>query len=284
VLFAQALCGNGLLEELRHFDAQGRLYFGSHFDNVAPHAAVLSPEKVSRSVRAAKMRAAKGVRAKADRLRSQKRTRQVRELHLPSVCGTIEWDDLGPAATSASNYWWLNYDSIPSDIDKDLSEQRVRNARAEWEDNVNWCNALDNSTLDYTYAGRREVTVSTWFDSHNAVDWGRTEDVGGNSNTVAVALWWVNPNQLTIYSCDIRFDTDYAWQNIVSPESMRPNRYDVWNVAAHEVGHCAQFGHVGGETDYSNVLFKYVYYSPYEYATANWGLGPGDAYGNNAKY
>jgi hypothetical protein len=67
---------------------------------------------------------------------------------------------------------------------------------------------------------------------------------------------------------------------------MRPERYDVENVAAHEVGHCASFGHVGGEWDYSNVLFQYVYHSGHgwSYATANWELGLGDANGNNAEY
>jgi hypothetical protein len=205
---------------------------------------------------------------------------------MPWDCHTNEWNDLGPRATSASNYWWLDYDSIPSDINKDLTETRLRQARAQWENNENYCGIPDNTTLDFDYAGRRDVTNSQRRDYLNGVDWGRTEEVWGNSNTVAMTVYWAWPAH-SITECDIRFDNDdFLWQNIIDEASMRDGRMDVWNVAAHEVGHCAAFGHIGGTTDYSNIMFQWVYHSGFGWAaaTANWALGIGDANGNNAMY
>lgn len=272
--FARAFCHLGRAHRLEYFDKQGRLYFASDIDYAATLRATLPEAGAGSSARPSGRTSGMHSRpsmtaAPAHRLRPQRSG---------ASCGVDEsapFDFKWEHAVS----WWLNYDSIPSGINKDLTETNLRNAHAEWENNDTYCSSIsDSSTLDFSYSGRQTVS-SVGYDGYSGIDWGSTEAMGGDGDTVAIAQSWYSVGTNELLECNIRFDNDsWTWQNVVSGVTPDPDRFDVWHVAAHEVGHCAQFGHVN--TNDSNVMYPYVSQAD----TAHRRLGKGDANGNNAKY
>jgi Matrixin len=169
--------------------------------------------------------------------------------------------------------WYLNWNSIPADVDHALTEQAVRNAGTEWEINDSHCTWVgDSSSIDYAYQGH--TTASVGRNGINSVGWGRVEDFGYGSSILGIELTWYNDSMGWPDESDIRMDSDHLWQN----GNTRPDRWDVHHVAAHERGHTSQFAHV---SDSSNVMEHYL--GP----VTNWSnrkLGLGDANANNAKY
>lgn len=168
---------------------------------------------------------------------------------------------------------YLNYGSLPSYIDKDYTEENVRQAHAEWETNSNWCGIGDASTVDFNYAGR--TTRSVGVDGYNVVEYGESTVLGCSSASIACHNWWYSVGTGRVNESDIRLDDDVTWTN--RPD-LYPSRFDVWHVMAHEVGHRSLFGHTDPDT--SQVMYSQMARGQ----SFNRWLSLGDATGNNAKW
>lgn len=168
--------------------------------------------------------------------------------------------------------WYLNRDSIPTYMDKDNTVTAVRNAHIEWENNQTSCDVADNSALNFTYSGDTNRTRDA-NDGASVVDWG---EVQPNCLSTDIACEVKQFSNLTgeVVASDIRFDPDVLWTNL---PLTYPNRFDVWNVAAHEVGHRSLFGHVD---DSHQVMYK----PSFKGSTYKRSLGRGDAVANNKKW
>ena len=97
----------------------------------------------------------------------------------------------------------------------------VQSAFATWENDV-------TSVIDYTYNGTTTVTVRNAGDDWNAVFW-RTGNL--SSTTVAWCTAWMNVYDHLV-GFDIEFNDAKPWAT-----SKQSGKYDVQDVATHEVGH-----------------------------------------------
>jgi hypothetical protein len=168
--------------------------------------------------------------------------------------------------------WYLNYGSLPTYLNRDLSLTNIRNAHAEWENNTNYCGIGDGSTLDFNYSGTTTRTGGN--DTFSIVDYGEITALGCSSSGIACSHTWYAVGSGNAIENDIRLDDDVTWTN--DPSSF-PSRYDIWNVMAHEVGHRALFGHVSDVT-------QVMYQGHSTGSSIKRKLSRGDATGNNAKY
>jgi hypothetical protein len=69
-------------------------------------------------------------------------------------------------------------------------------------------------------------------DYENTVSWGTIDGSGG---IIAITYFWYYVNTKELIDCDIVFDAAEDWS--ISP-TVPPDKFDVWNIAAHEAGHC----------------------------------------------
>lgn len=172
-------------------------------------------------------------------------------------------------------HWRLNEGSIPGYLDEDVTLQNLRNAHIEWESHQDKCGIADSSWIDWQYDGITSASVGQ--NGLNSIGFGVTEQVGGGATTLGIELTWfaAKPGQPGpwIVESDIRFDSDnHSWAN-----GAVANKYDVWHIAAHELGHQINFGHVD---DIRQVMAQGT--SPQR--TWRRKLSRGDAEGVNAKY
>lgn len=123
--------------------------------------------------------------------------------------------------------WQMNRRSIPGELDKDKTVLEIRRAHRIWTDALSRCLDSDPISFDYEYAGRTSKHPD--FDDVNSVDFGALSNG-------ALALNYVWFSGTDIFEVDLRFNkVDYNWTNVAGVK-----RYQVKNVAAHELGH--QFG------------------------------------------
>jgi hypothetical protein len=168
--------------------------------------------------------------------------------------------------------WYLNYASIPADIDAPTTEQNMRNAHVEWEVNDNNCGVGDATGLNFSYQGRTSVGVGQ--NGYNTIGFGPFPIWSCSNGVAGCTITWYNTSSGWPEESDIRLNSNNSWQNGTSRESYR---FDVWQVVAHELGHQAQFGHV---SDTNQVMWPD--FGPD--STTNHQLGLGDARENNTKY
>ena len=88
-----------------------------------------------------------------------------------------------------------------------------------------WTN-VPNKNFTFVYNGSTNSTAGQ--DGKNIVCFGAITDAG----VLAVNTFWFYSATGIIIESDIKFNTNYAWGTDESPD-----KYDVQNVATHELGH-----------------------------------------------
>jgi hypothetical protein len=168
--------------------------------------------------------------------------------------------------------WRWNKNSFPTSLQTTTTETALREAHREWEDNLDWCAIPDNSTMDFTYLGTTTASASNNADLINTVDHGSMSGVGCSSSAVACELDRYDPGCCVILESDIRFSNAKQFVN-----GAVGNKYDIQSVAAHEVGHRADFQDV---VNNNQVMDETVPFNNIDLRK----LGQGDAKGNNIEY
>lgn len=123
--------------------------------------------------------------------------------------------------------WVMNRRSTPEEIKPDATVLEIRGAHRVWAQAISECTDDDPISFAYDYAG---VTIRHPERDHvNVVDFGA---LGGGA--LALNYTWFSGTK--ILEVDLRLNKeDYTWSNVAGV-----NRYQVKNIAAHELGH--QFG------------------------------------------
>lgn len=175
----------------------------------------------------------------------------VAALHPWKISGTFKW-------------WWIS-GSTPSYLSRSNTLTSLRNARIEWESNVNWCNYADSSSVDFAYQGEKQTSFGD--NGVNTIGWGTV-------CAPSAACTRVEFSNGVVAEADTSMNSNLTWRNGNSSAS---NEYDVQNVFAHETGHVTGLNDV---TDTTNLM--------YEAARADdlsgRKLGKGDATWNNSRY
>jgi hypothetical protein len=183
-------------------------------------------------------------------------------------CGADSRHDAGYRWTGPID-WRFVARSTPPGLNLVRTEQSLRNARIEWESNLNRCGIPDRSSIDFRYMGRTELGFGD--NGISTVGFGETDALGGACvGTLGCTVTYVDGGVAS--ESDTRLDRDRPWSNLGAS-----GRYDVWSVVAHETGHTAGFDHVSSS---DNVMAPVIPRG----ATSNRRLGRGDANENNAKY
>jgi hypothetical protein len=187
------------------------------------------------------------------------------------TCGSDVRNPL-PSTWGGTINWYINY-TIPTYLNTTTTISSLRAAHTEWVTNQNWCGYADNSTFNTAYQGQLGAG-SYSRDGFNMFGWGdAAAPCGGAGSTIACTICWLNgtfPLECDTVMDNAHFPND--WSN--APNS---SQLDVQSVAAHEMGHQAQFDHVNNTTNLMNPVYHWG-------DTSGQYLGKGDALENNAKY
>jgi hypothetical protein len=120
----------------------------------------------------------------------------------------------------------LNLRRLPKYMSPWLTTRALREAHHSWTGTNSKCEEDDRIDFKFLYAG--ETRKRMGFDGVNTIDFGRLR------RAVAIAYIWYSGAR--IHEADLRLNNKYMWSN--RPGVKR--RYNVKNVAVHEIGH-----HVG---------------------------------------
>lgn len=131
-----------------------------------------------------------------------------------------QWRDSGTAI-----HWRFRRASVPDGVGTYRSQRSFRDAHQVWSNARTRCKAAGEVSLRFRLDGDTKRRVG--YDGVNLVDFG---PLGGGA--LAMSYTWYEGGR--ILEVDLRLNRDdYGWTN-------RPggkNRYQVANVAAHEIGH-----------------------------------------------
>jgi hypothetical protein len=117
----------------------------------------------------------------------------------------------------------FNRASAPDYMSPWLTTRSLREGHQVWGETNSKCGGEDAIDFSFNYIGETKEHIA--FDGVNAIDFGRLGRAVGLSY-----VWYTNSR---IREVDMRLNKAYMWTN--RPES--GNRYNVKNVAVHEVGH-----------------------------------------------
>lgn len=108
---------------------------------------------------------------------------------------------------------------------------------------------------DYSATVERDDLVSPGFDWGNTIEvsWGTIDGPGG---IIAVTYYWYYVNTKELIDCDIIFDAAEPWS--VS-ETVPPDKFDVWNIAAHEAGHTLVLADLRSPKDGALTMHAYTW-------------------------
>jgi hypothetical protein len=190
----------------------------------------------------------------------------------PVQCGT-DTENRGSRKWSDTMDWWTN-GTVPALGNLSLTIQNIRNAHTEWTANQSWCsNIPDSSSFTTSYQGTNNASFGN--DGISEFGFGDASKVcTGNGLVGCTQSWFSCPSTCSVVEADIRLNASTPWQNGTSD----PSSLDVWSVAAHEMGHAAQFGDL--TDDNTNVMYHKIASGNDSYRE----LGKGDAIENNGKY
>ena len=107
---------------------------------------------------------------------------------------------------------------------------------------------VPGANFHLTSAGATSRTGDTR-DDHNVCSFG---DLGADG-TIAQSSFWFNPNTGVLGESDIVFNTHYLWS-----ASGAPGRYDVQNVATHELGHSLSLDDLSGPSHSEKTMYGYT--------------------------
>ncbi|MFA5786787.1 MAG: matrixin family metalloprotease [Actinomycetota bacterium] len=125
------------------------------------------------------------------------------------------------------------------------------------------------SAIDYTYAAPTDAKGPV-FDTKNVVFF---DDLSSYcSNCLAATWYWYNRYDKHLVEFDIGFNTNYSWSVSVAGET---GKYDVQNVATHEVGHTLVLSDLYVAKDGALTMYGYAGVGE----TNKWDLGAGDVLG-----
>jgi hypothetical protein len=185
-------------------------------------------------------------------------------------CNTDAEATIGNSFWTTTINWWIT--STPSYLDQASVISAVRAAHTEWVSNVNYCGYADNSGFGTAYQGT--IGKSFGQNGYSTFGWGDVSAIGCGS-ALACTHTWYDPNTGKPDETDTRMSTAVFWD-------MAGQSYDVQSIAAHEVGHSAQFDHVtnAANNDWTNLMWPY--WAPAD--TTGRKLGRGDSLEDNKYY
>ncbi|HYI45912.1 MAG TPA: matrixin family metalloprotease [Actinomycetota bacterium] len=116
----------------------------------------------------------------------------------------------------------FNRKSVPSYLSPWLTTRSLREAHHAWAETNTKCSDDDAIEFSFNYVG--EVSAHIKYDNLSVADFGELDHA-----TAISYVWYTNSR---IREVDLRFNKNYMWTN-------RPGipRYNVKNVAVHEIGH-----------------------------------------------
>lgn len=121
--------------------------------------------------------------------------------------------------------WRFRRGSVPEGVGRFRTQYKLQNAHQVWSRAKTLCKSKDDVSMEFSFAGPSAKKAG--YDDVNLVDFG---PLGGGA--LAMNYTWYQGGH--ILEVDLRLNRDdYRWTN-------RPggkNRYQVANVAAHEIGH-----------------------------------------------
>jgi len=187
-------------------------------------------------------------------------------------CDSSSQASIGPTYWQKPRVWRIG--ATVKGIDRSAVIQAVRNAQSEWTNNINWCGIEDAANPPAQYDG--ETSGAVKHDGKSVVDWGSLENDQNCAGALACAGTWYDEQGDPIES-DIRFNSELKWSTKGASDA-----YDIQSVAAHEIGHVLQFGHVTNESkrDYTGLMWPYVDLGD----TTGRKLGRGEALEDNSHY
>jgi len=187
-------------------------------------------------------------------------------------CDSSSQASIGDTYWRTTRKWWIG--ATTPGINRDTVVKAVRNAQSQWTNNINWCGIKDQANPPAHYEGKTSRPVKG--DGYSTIDWGslkNNQDCSG-----ALACTWIAYDQKgNPVEADIRFNTKFKWSTAGASGA-----YDIQSVAAHEIGHALQFGHVTNskKDDHTVVMWPYLDIGD----TSGRKLGRGDALENNSHY
>lgn len=118
--------------------------------------------------------------------------------------------------------WKLRQGSIPDYLDVAKTRQAMKTAHEAWPQLKTECDYNQSNGFGFEFAGKTSNAVG--YDGVHMVDFGALGD-----DALAITSVWATNN---IVEVDTRFNTKYRWSN-----TAHAKRYNVLNVASHEMGH-----------------------------------------------
>lgn len=121
--------------------------------------------------------------------------------------------------------WRFRRVSVPDRVGRFRTQRSLREAHQVWSNARTRCGSRDDVSMEFRFAGLSTRTVR--YDRVNLIDFGHL-----GAGALAVNYTWYQGTR--VLETDLRLNRhDYRWTN-------RPggkNRFQVENVAAHEIGH-----------------------------------------------
>jgi hypothetical protein len=142
-------------------------------------------------------------------------------------CSDGAFAETGPSwpANSLPIKWRLKKASIPSNLDKDRTLEDLRTAHGSWVRPFSSCSDKPDVGFTFKYTGK--TTRAIKYDGFNVIDFG---SLGGGA--LGINYIWYQSGK--ILESDLRLNkADHEW----TTRKAAKNRYQVINVATHELGH-----------------------------------------------
>lgn len=127
----------------------------------------------------------------------------------------------------------------PNTSDVADEELAVQSAAQTWQD-------VPCSYLRYQYMGRT-TRVGAAYDQMNLISWDHTQ------GSLATTYFWYVPSTGTLLEFDIVFEDNWLWGT-----GGEYNRYDIQNIATHELGHSLVLGDLYGPEDTEKTMYGYA--------------------------